>query len=334
MAGYNADGNKVAFITESGTYGVVSGTGVWPGLVTSHDLTTELNVEPIRYEGSADRNVDIFVNGGEDHEGSLTLHPQDFRFLAYALGSVVDAGSPSPYTHSIKEADSADVWVGTSGALCPFASFTLEDSQTTQNVSDGTSFIRTLNGCMVNTYNLSIDEGGIAEVSVDYISQSNTFSSGIATTITANTSRPFLWQDVTLSLPSGTALLGVKSVGLTINNNLERRHYMNGSVVTDVPVPLNRDYELTATLDGTSEQTKALYDQYFRGGSTFNCILEINDASAGAGSRTMMATFSGCRLFPLDAMGANEGTNEQELTIVPKSCSVEVTDLIQKYAPW
>ena len=50
MARYVSDGNQVAFIQESGTYANSSGAGVWPGLVTAHEISSTLNVEPIRYE--------------------------------------------------------------------------------------------------------------------------------------------------------------------------------------------------------------------------------------------------------------------------------------------
>lgn len=331
MARYISDQNKTVFITESGTYASVSGTGVWPGLVTANEITTELNVESIRYDGSTDRNVDVFVNGGEDHEGTATYYPQDFRFIAYALGSVVDTGI-GPYVHTIKEADSDDTWLYTSGLFNPFASFSLEESQTANGT--GANFVRTANGCMLNSFDLSVDEGGIAECSVNYIAQNVVFSSGASTTVTAATTEPFKWQDFALQIPAATPIVGLKSLSVSINNNLERRHYMNGSAVTEAPVPLNRDYEITATVDGESAQTKTLYDNYFRGGSLFNCAVVVNDTSAGAGSRDMTMTFSGCRMFPLNANSANEGSDEQEFTIIPKTCSVVVNDATAKYAPW
>jgi len=140
MSRYISDQNKTVFIHESGTYANSSGVGVWVGLVTSNEITTELNVNSIRYDGSTDRNVDTFVNGGEDHEGNLTYHPQDLRLLGFALGSVVDAGV-GPYTHTISEINSDDSWAYTSGTFNPFASFSIEESQGAFDGSNGKNFI-------------------------------------------------------------------------------------------------------------------------------------------------------------------------------------------------
>ena len=111
---------------------------------------------------------------------------------------------------------------------------------------------------MVNSFELSVEEGGVAECSVNYISQGNNYSSGATTAVTESTTEPFKWQDFAFHLPSGNKLLGLKSLNLSVNNNLERRHYLNGSVVTEAPVPLNRDYEIGVTVDGNSQQTKGI----------------------------------------------------------------------------
>src|SRR3990167_238084 len=94
-----SDQNKLVHIFESGTYASSSGTGQWIGLVTNHTPTETMGVQHIRYLSSANRNVDISVDGPADFSGQITYHPQDWKMLQYALGSCVDAGSPSPYTH-------------------------------------------------------------------------------------------------------------------------------------------------------------------------------------------------------------------------------------------
>jgi hypothetical protein len=331
-ARYISDQNQVNFQYESGTYAEASGTGHWVGLVTSHDITTSENVNNLRYVGGGTRNVDIYVDGALDHEGSLTYHPQDWKMLIFALGSNTDTGSADPtvpYTHTVSEVNSADGYAFTSGTLCPFASFTIEDNQ--GGLTAGSNFQRTINGAMLNSFQVSASEGEALECTVDYIGQSLTYASGAATAVTAATTRPFLWQDVKVHIPSGTVYSETKSVSLTINNNIETRHYLNGSRVTGVPVPLNRDYELSLTLDGDSTKTKTLYDQYFVGGSDFNVLLEVTDSSAGAGSRSLFVSMSGCRLSNMTAPTSNEGSNEQEITIMPKSASAVALDTIATY---
>ena len=56
---------------------------------------------------------------------------------------------------------------------------------------------------------------------------------------------PYTWSDITIQIPSGTSLTNCTDFSLTINNNLEARFPLNGSRTIEIPIPLNRDYEVT-----------------------------------------------------------------------------------------
>jgi len=329
MAKFIGDQNQLGFTYESGTYANSSGTLQWIGQVQNFSPDESAGVIPVRYQGAGDRNVDQFVDGPLDFTGTFTYFPQDWKFLMFTLGSNVDAGSPSPYTHTISETNSDDGNAFTSGTTNPFISFGLEASQKAPGT--GQNFIRTFQGCVVNTMTISASQGDIISVDVDFVAQSGTFSSGAPSSLTPTTTRPFLWSDVKLHIPSGTVYEEMTDFTLTINNNLEAPHYLNGSRVISTPIPLNRDYELSVTLHATSERTKTLYEQYFMGGSTFNCMLEIN---AETGSRDAYIILSGCKLMDMDSPEGMEGVNEQTLTIQPKTAVVEINDTIERYNPW
>src|SRR3990167_9832147 len=126
MSRYVSDQNKVVFISESGLYANTSGVGQWPGFVQEHDVGENMGVISVRFLGNAGRNVGQWVDGPQDYEGTLTLYPQDFRFLGFALGSIVDSGSPSPYIHTASETNNNQPNAYTSGVTNPFLSFTLE----------------------------------------------------------------------------------------------------------------------------------------------------------------------------------------------------------------
>ena len=165
-----------------------------------------------------------------------------------------------------------------------------------------------------------------------------TFASGAAEAITISTIRPFTWSDCYVHLPSGTAneVDAVKGFTWSINNNLEVPHYLTGSRQAGTPTPLNRDYEVTLTLDATSTWTKPLYDQYFQGGSKFNLMLSIVGSRTGesVGSRDMFIVMSGCTITDMEAPSASEGLNEQTITIQPQNSIVEVNDTIFIYNAW
>ena len=330
IARFIGNQNKVLFQYESGTYASTSGAGQSIGLVMEHNPVDNTNVQQIRFAGGGNRNVAIFVDGALDHEGTITFHPQDWKFLAFAIGSNVDDGSPSPFTHTISEHESNAGNAFTSGTLNPFISFTIEDSKTAPGT--GENFVRTLRGCTINTWELTGEEGEPLTVEVGYIAESNTFTSGATTAVTIATTRPFLWRDVKVHIPSGTVIQEVKSLTFNINNNLEAPHYLNGSREIAVPIPTNREYEVSLTLHATSERTKTLYDQFFLGGSSFNMLIDISDASAGAGSRDAFITLSGCELTEFESPSPGESEpNEQEITIIPQTASVLVEDLIELY---
>jgi len=329
MGKYIGDANVVSFFYESGTYASTSGNAQWIGEVQNHTPDENMNVQAVRYVGGGDRNVNQFVDGPADYTGTFTYYPQDWKFFMFALGSNVDGGSPSPYSHTISETNSTDGNAFTSGTTNPFISFTLEDAH--QFNPTGLNFIRTIKGCIVDTLTISASQGDFVNVTVDYRAQDVTYSSGAATSVTAATTRPFMWRDVQLQIPSGTNLDELRDFSLSIAQNLDAPHYLNGSRVISTPVPLNRDHELTITIDSTSEWNKTLYDQYFMGGSTFNAMLIID---ASTGSRDAFVTMSGCKIIDMESPTAMEGIDEQTITIRPQSVSALVNDTIEKYNPW
>jgi len=321
-----ADQNKLCHFYESGTYGSTSGAGQWIGKVLEHSLNENLNITDNRYLNIASRNVDEFLNGIKTYDGTITYRPQDFKMWMFALGSTVDAGSPSPYTHVISETNSNVGNAYTSGTFNPFISFGLEDAQVQCGV--GANFLRTIKGCMIDSLSLKATQGEPVEMELGYMAQSVAFSSGTATAVTDSGLRPYMFNDATFQFASGTNFQGITEINFSIKNNLKKEEFLNGSNVAATFIPLNRDYDLSLTLEGEGVNTKTLYDQYFTGGSAFNGILSVN---ASTGSRDGLFILSGCRILNMEAPTSNEGVNQQTITIKPKSCTLLVDDDILRY---
>ena len=156
---------------------------------------------------------------------------------------------------------------------------------------------------MIDSYEFKWDMKGVIEATASYRAQSVNYSSGAAPATPSSgagvwpgtSPRPFAAKDVRVWLPSGTLLSNVKTGTFKIENGLNKdTFYSNGSDVADAPIPENRTYGLELTKHAASEWSKTLYDQYYKGGSPFNILLEVTDASAGAGSRDCFITLSGC----------------------------------------
>src|SRR3990167_3731168 len=327
---YVSDGNSTCYLYESGLYASTSGTGQWIGLVQSCDPDENKNIKSVRYHGQNTRNVGVFVDGALDFGGKFSYYAQDFKMLGFALGSIVYAGSPSPYTHVASEVNTGTNNVMTSGTNCPFISFTLETAQ--KGAAAGEHFIRTFKGCMVDSISIAGTMGEPITIDVNWVSKEGLFTSGTVTSATADTTRPYLWSDVKLWIPSGTAnmITDLKSLTYTLNNNLMKEHYLNGSRQISIPIPVNRDHELSVSMDASNAWAKTMYEQYLQGGvgSQFNVLLEIN---ASAGSKDAFLALSGCVMMDVSAPMPNDGVNEFSLTIKPTSASLSTNDLIFKW---
>ena len=329
MARFLGDQAFISWKFESGTYGSADATAQWPGQVTEHSIDENTNVTALRYAGGGTRNVEQFLDGPIDYTGTLTCRPNDWKFFVLALGSNIDAGSPSPYTHTISELESNNSSPFISGTLNPFTSFQIEDCHRAPGT--GLNFVRTLQGCVVNSLSISASQGEPITAELNYIAQDIIYSSGAPTAVTDPATRPFQWRDVKLHIPSGTVYDAITEFSLELNNNLEPPHYLNGSRVISVPIPQNRDYTLSVTLHSTSERVGTLYNEYFIGGSTFNAMLEVN---ASTGSRDAFFIMSGCKVIDMESPTTTEGVLSQTLTIQPQNVVVKVNDLIQLYSPF
>ena len=161
------------------------------------------------------------------------------------------------------------------------------------------------------------------------MAQSDTFTSGAVTAVAPTVTRPYMFSKALLHIPSGTEVDNATEFALTINNNLEAGHYNNGSRVIKESLPINRDYELTATVKMDAINAKVFYDQYFIGGSTFNAMIQ----SIGAPG-SLFLIMSGCKVTDMETPSPVEGSHDQTLTIVPKTVTGTALDAIVDYNGW
>ncbi len=323
MATIYNDQTQLAFFYEPDTYGIGSqpGTPQWIGMVQDHNPDENINNIQIRYQGSTDRNVDAFANGALDFTGTFNYFPQDWKFLGFAIGSIdetVAAGS-----HVISETNSDDLLYA--GSTHSLISFTLEDSKKGAGGEVGKNFIRTFGGCMVDSLTTTFTQGEIVNVEIGYMAQTGSLGSGTVIAVTPTTTRPYLWSDTQLQIPSGTTFDNPTEITFTINNNLGPGHYLNGSREIKEPNPLNRDYELGITLAMDNVNGKTLYN-HFISGTEFNVMVQ----SIGTPG-SLFLVLSGCKVDDMEVPSTIEGVQEQTATIIPRNVSAVVHDSILRY---
>jgi len=321
MGRYISDQNKVVILQESGTYAVPTATALWAGEVQSNAIDESENFLPDRFLGASNRNVSNFVQGPTDITGTLSVNAQNMFLMAHAIGSVYEVSGTS-YSHIATEISTNVIQNPfTSGTgketSVPF-SFTLEDSK--QAPGTGANFVRTIQGAVLNTTTLTASQGEKVKVEADYLAQNVAFSSGSTTAVTVAGGRPYLWSDCSLTL-AGSTMDTAKEISLQINQNVGAPHYVNGSRAIGAPFPQNRDYTLNVTIDSAVERTQWLYHEYFKGGSTFNAVFDLNHDLTG--SQHAIFTLSGAQITSMDNPSEVEGVNEATLEIMGGSLSFQ-----------
>ena len=320
MARYISDQNKVLLIHESGTYANSSGPGHWIGEVTENSLDDAEGKLENRYLGTSTRSFDSIEQGPRDATGTLTYNAQNFRFPFWAIGSVTDGSSGASTIHTATQINSDSRQSAfTSGPLNPPVSFTLEDSK--QSVGTGRNFIRTINGAIPTNTTITATQGEKVTVEMDYLAQTVIASSGTTTAVTQDTIKPYLWDSSTITL-AGSVLQTVKEAGLEINQNTEGPHYLNGSRDISVPFQGNRIYTFNLTMDLDGTEAGMLYNEFYKGGSSFNLTWDMNQDIA-AGSQHAIFRMSGCEIFTMDNPSTNEGLTETTIEIRPQDIDAD-----------
>jgi hypothetical protein len=331
MGRFVSDQNKVLMIHESGTYSVVSGNGYWIGQVSNNDISDEEGKIEDRYLGANTRSFVSVTNGPRDVKGTISFYPQDMRFLSWAIGSVVDVSGTNS-THLATQIQNnvmqSPFTSGTNRLSAPI-SFTLEDSKT--SAGTGNNFIRTINGCVIDSMRLIASQGEKVNVEVDYIGQTLNFTSGNTTSVTALTNTPYLWNNCSLVI-SGTTIQTAKEITFEVSHNMEAPHYLNGSRDISVPFPKNRDNRLSITLDLSSPDSALLYNLY-KNNSMFNSTFDLN-ADSTAGSQHTIISLSGCYVNLMSNPSALEGPVESTVDIICPIVIGSVFDRVSAYNPW
>ena len=333
---YVSDQNKVAMIVESGTYASpIAGSSRWIGEVTSNSIDDAESYIEDRYLGDSSRSVGRYERGPSDVTGTVTYNPVDMALVAYSIGSVTETSGSSTGHKAVEigtDVNQNPFTSGTSQDLNTPYSFTLEDSK--QAPGTGQNFIRTVNGCVLNTVTLSATQGEKVSIDAEWIGQGLTFSSGTTTAVTVANQKPYLWSDCSLTM-AGSSINTAKDVSVAISQGIEGPHYLNGSRAIGQPFFGNREYTLDVTADLETNFADMVYNQYYKGGSELNYVFDMNADTTGSQHATI--TVSGARVTSMDLPSTDEGINETTFTVSAGSMSfVDYTNpsIIGSYHPF
>ena len=260
------------------------GTAVSPtkdvGIVTDANVTATNEV--ISSRGLSSRSLDLLQMGQFRFRLDITNQFQHGRWIEYALGTKASATGSDPYVHGFTEGDnlpSCTVEIGLDG--------TTDDAETYE-------------GCMMNSYTLALDLGGVVTERAELMAETVVTSASAETAVTDTL--PTLSSHVatfkTGTAASEVAVAQCRAFEWTVNNNLMPVDKFGSFLVQDL-VEGPRDYSLRATLafTDTNERSKFFAGVNSKTAPTtadfagFSTVIEADDA---ANSRRITMTLTDC----------------------------------------
>lgn len=213
------------------------------GLVQSVNPTETNTLMKIKTMGGS-RDYSNIVPGKFEVSGSFEYYLQGADFLRQAFGedtattATVDSGpkfhTGATYLHVMGSASSP--------AADSFPSFTLElaDDEDSGAAADTANFKRVFTGCRVNTLGISATVDDPVSISVDWMAQGVTISTAGATSVSEETSDPYVFYQGAIYSTSGaitaytqiassSKICEVNTLDFNVNNNLEAVWYVCGT---------------------------------------------------------------------------------------------------------
>lgn len=263
--------------------------------------------ERLRPRDGSSRDIVVTETLGESHGGEVTYLLQDARALEFVMGTYTEDSTGPPYNHTL------------TGAANDIPSLKVEVFQ------DGsTDNVRTYTGCKVSSVTVSGSARSPIEVNLAFLAQ----TLAIGTSATATPSRIsddiFTYQHVvTISFNGSNITDNVPEFEFTIDNGLEERP-QHGSTKTAEPIPLNRSYSGSLTIEA-SDNT---FYNAFQNDTNGNLVFTLRRT---ASSDEIIFTFAGVEFDNPGGSVNVEELSSMELEWMAKSLTIQVNTTTQNY---
>jgi len=256
---------------------------------------------------AGDRNYKEVVDTDQSLEPTVNILVQNLEILEYALGNVNEQTGDglSPYDHAVTEATS-------------LPTLSVEEKQVSQ--SAGFDLVRTWTGCILDSVEISSDEGGMLEATLDFIAldftEGNTADS---TSLLSDT--PFKHADLntvtfnTNSVPTD-ANAGPRSITQNIDNNTEQVP-SEGSIAGALSEALNREYSVTISANPDDIQFYQDWDTNTNADLVITYERGIDD--------NITFTYSNAEIEEPGIPAPSEDLVEADIVFTAKSLKVTVT---------
>jgi len=318
MAQFIGEKSLVTGKIEGNAYGTGSGSAIWLGIPQSATPAESMNRESYKAMDGTNRNISGFIDKGQDVGWTQNIWMQNGRLFMFALGSVSTnvAGSPN-YVHTISQ----DSYRAASGYM---PSATLYHSFVDQA---GNNMNRVTKGCVVDNLGIESSEGEPVVLTPEWVGQTNVYDSGAIQTVTAQTTRPYMWSDGTFTIGGADYSDALKSFSSKIGNNLLKIKPHNQAYIRE-PTPQRFNGTMTLGILNMPVTGGNLWADYYYSGTQFNAKMKYQRTSA---NDYVEITYSGCKVTTPSYPMSNEGGQELTLEVEAATVGVVVGDTISTY---
>ena len=297
---------QVCFQAESGYGTDPSGTRVWLGQVQRWSPTEERTIHEIAAIGKG-RDLSQLVPGAWKIRGTTEFFVQNARIFKYAYGGYGRSGS----THSM-----------TGASTIP--SLTFEVAQAISGATNDT-LMRYL-GTKINKAELRFAREEPLTATLDWIAQDKSISTdGEKSAVSDTAEVPFMFQNGRIWV-DGVGVAEVLNGNVSIENNLESRHYVDQSGVTiKIAEPTEHIRRHSGAITIEVSGTGATYQNYVKAGSAFTTQLQMIRTS---GTDYIEMNIYGCKLTSAPIETVTKGILTQTLNFVGTTGSFIAHDAI------
>lgn len=268
---YTQSRHKALYKLESsyGDGGAGKATG-YLGNTVSIEPKRDYGWEEIKVVDTETKDINEIYNTTEANSLAWRINPQHGVPFALAMGTdeVIDyQGGGNMYIHGLQDLVSEDY---------DLQSFKVDSVKIKQD--SASSILRWFDGCKVDVAELSIDKGGISELSLDIVAQDSSAvvaTAGVAYATdndaekryTLKERAPYTFKDVQVWI-NGTNLKVVNSIRWKVDNQLTKDFYLDtaNSGKIGEPVPGRRifEFEINAQMDDAT-----YYNLFATAGNTY-----------------------------------------------------------------
>lgn len=303
-------------VTPDRTFGYVSGDTDLPD--PEVDWLEERSISA----GGSRELTDKYPGQNAYEGGSVSITPVDGFPVALAFGNdttTADTNLDATGTQTSETGTTLHTIDVLDGALPP----TITVEATYFGRGTGTDFVRTFGGVTPGSVTIGVDNESKLTTDLDLMALGVTEGDTPTTTVSAPTRDPWVFDNVESDLSlNGTEYCRVTEFEHELTTNAEPRYYLCANAGADPKEHLyaNAEHSLTATVTVTDD---VLYNELLGRGDAGSATFQFNKPATGEVFR-YEASNIGIAEAPHNI--PEEGANEVDLSIVPDSVTIEVTD--------